>query len=93
MPARPSGGPPAAPAPVAAPLPRLAELPDDVRREVPTLAFGGSVYSELAAQRMVILNGQLLREGDSITNELAVEEIRQRSAVLRIKGRRFELVY
>jgi len=82
-----------APGPADAPLPRLAELPDDVRREVPALAFGGSVYSELPAQRMVILNGQLLREGDSITNELAVEQIRQKSAVLRIKGRRFELVY
>ncbi len=82
-----------APAPAEAPVPRLAELPDDVRREVPALAFGGSVYSELPAQRMVILNGQLLREGDSITNELAVEQIRQKSAILRIKGRRFELVY
>lgn len=82
-----------APAPAEAPVPRLAELPDDVRREVPTLAFGGSVYSELPAQRMVILNGQLLREGDSITNDLAVEQIRQKSAILRIKDRRFELVY
>lgn len=89
----PTSRPALATAPAVAPLPRLAELPEDVRREVPTLAFGGSVHSELPAQRMVILNGQLLREGDAITNDLAVEEIRQKSAVLRIKGRRFELVF
>lgn len=77
----------------AAPVSRLAELPEDVRREVPTLAFGGSIYSELPAQRMVILNGQVLREGDPITGELAVDEIRPKSAVLRIKGRRFEMVF
>jgi len=83
--------PPAAP--VATPLPRLAELPEDVRRDVPSLAFGGSIYSELPKQRMVILNGQVLREGDAITGELAVDEIRPKSAVLRIRDRRFELVF
>jgi general secretion pathway protein B len=83
----------AAAAATAAPLPRLNELPEELRREVPALAFGGAVHSELPAQRMVILNGQLLREGESITNELAVDEIRAKSAVLRIRGRRFEFVY
>jgi len=97
-PVRPAVQPPARPAPppaapVATPLPRLAELPEDVRRDVPSLAFGGSIYSELPKQRMVILNGQVLREGDAITGDLAVEEIRPKSAVLRIRDRRFELVF
>lgn len=92
----------AKPAPVAAPprasepeprLRSLAELPDDLRRSVPQLTFGGSVYSEVAAQRMVILNGQVLREGDSVTDELLLEQIRPRSAVLRLRGQRFEVVF
>jgi len=87
---------PTAPAPTSAPEPRLRtlnELPEDLRRNVPTLAFGGSVYSETAAQRMVIFNGQVLREGDSLTDELLLEQIRPRSAVLRLRGQRFEVVF
>jgi len=84
------------PAPASAPEPRLrslAELPEELRRGVPQLAFGGSVYSEIAAQRMVIFNGQVLREGDPITDDLQVEQIRPRSAVLRMRGQRFELAF
>jgi general secretion pathway protein B len=88
--------PPAAQAP-AAPAPErlrtLAELPDDVRRSVPQLAFGGSVYSETPAQRMVIFNGQVMREGDAVTDELQIEQIRPRSAVMRARGQRFEMPF
>ena len=87
----------AAPVPVPTPPPErlrtLAELPDDLRGSVPQLAFGGSVYSDTPAQRMVILNGQVLREGDAVTNELQIEQIRQRSAVLRVRGQRFEMPF
>jgi general secretion pathway protein B len=92
--------PTASPAPAAAVasaleprLRSLAELPEELRRGVPTLAFGGSVYSEIAAQRMVIFNGQVLREGDAVTDELLVEQIRPRSAVMRIRGQRFEVAF
>ena len=92
-----SRNPAPAPTPVPAPPPErlrtLAELPDDLRGSVPQLAFGGSVYSDTPAQRMVIFNGQVLREGDAVTNELQIEQIRQRSAVLRVRGQRFEMPF
>jgi general secretion pathway protein B len=94
--ARPQPSHPAAAAPAPAPEPRLrslAELPDEMRRSVPALAFGGSVYSEIATQRMVIFNGQVLREGDSLTDELLLEQIRPRSVVLRLRGQRFEVAF
>jgi general secretion pathway protein B len=83
------------PAPAAPPerLRTLAELPDDLRGSVPQLAFGGSVYSDTPAQRMVIFNGQVLREGDAVTNELQIEQIRPRSTVLRVRGQRFEMPF
>ena len=62
-------------------------------RSVPQLAFGGSVYSDTPAQRMVIFNGQVLREGDAVTNELQIEQIRPRSAVMRVRGQRFEMPF
>jgi general secretion pathway protein B len=85
--------PPTAPPPVPERLPKLDELPDDLRRSVPQLAFGGSVYSDTPAQRMVIFNNQVMREGDAVTNELQIEQIRPRSAVLRVRGQRFEMVF
>jgi general secretion pathway protein B len=71
----------------------LAELPDDLRRSVPALAFGGSVYSDTPAQRMVIFNGQVMREGEAVNDELQLEQIRPRSAVLRLRGQRFEVAF
>jgi len=84
--------PPAASAPEP-PLRSLGEMPDDVRRTVSALSFGGSVYSEVAAQRMVIYNGQVLREGDAVTDDVQLEQIRPRSAVMRARGQRFEVAF
>jgi general secretion pathway protein B len=81
------------PAPPEQRLRTLAELPDDVKRSVPALAFGGSVYSEIPAQRMVIFNGQVVREGESLSDDLLLEQIRPRSAVLRVRGQRFEITF
>lgn len=94
-PAAPTKRAAAAPPPpaAAAPVQKLSDLPEDLRRQVPTLAFGGSVYSALPAQRMVIFNGQVLREGDPVADGLTVEEIRAKSAVLRLRGQRFEVVF
>jgi general secretion pathway protein B len=86
----------AAPRPAPIPEPRLrtlAELPEDLRRSVPALTFGGSVFSETPAQRMVIFNGQVMREGDAVTDELQLEQIRPRSAVMRMRGQRFEIAF
>lgn len=69
----------------------LADLPADVRRALPALTVGGSMYSANAAQRMVILNGQVFREGDPLAEGLSVEQIGLRSTVLAFRGYRIEL--
>lgn len=83
-----------APAQVVAPvatIPTLAELPATLRQGLPPLTLGGIVHSAQAAQRLVILNGQVLHEGDRHTPELQVEQIRPRSVVLSFRGQAFEL--
>jgi general secretion pathway protein B len=72
---------------------RLDELPDDVRRQLPALAIGGSMYSESAANRMLIVNGRLLHEGDPVAPELTLDQIRLKSAVLKFKGYRYQIGY
>lgn len=71
----------------------VRELPEHIRRELPALAVGGSVFSESAANRMLIINGQVFHEGDKPTSELTLEQIKLKAAVFKYKGYRYELVY
>jgi general secretion pathway protein B len=80
--------PASAPA-VEAPIPRLSELPENTRRELPRLAISGSVYSDDPASRFVMINGEVMREGARLGPDLVLERIGQRELVLRFKGQRF----
>jgi general secretion pathway protein B len=80
--------PPPAPA-VEAPVPRLSELPESLRRELPKLAISGSVYSDDPASRFVMVNGEVVREGARLGADLVLEKIGPRELVLRFKGQRF----
>jgi general secretion pathway protein B len=79
--------------PAAATVVRRENLPEEIKRNLPTLAVGGSMYSPDPAQRMLIINGQIMREGDTVAPDLTLESIRLRSAVLRFRDRRFEIAY
>lgn len=69
------------------------ELPDDIRRSLPALQIGGSVYSENAASRFLMVNGQLLHENDKPSADLVLERIELKSAVLNYKGYRYRISY
>jgi general secretion pathway protein B len=70
-----------------------AELPEDIRRDLPKLVIGGSSYSGDAASRMVMINGQVFHEGDRLAPDLVLERIRLKSAVLAFKGWRYEVLF
>jgi general secretion pathway protein B len=72
---------------------QLSELPDEIRRELPTLAVGGAMYSQNPANRMLIVNGQTFHEGDKLAPNLSLEQIRLKSAVLEYKGYRYGISY
>ena len=92
-PAAPPATTPKAAPPATAAIPLLAELPSSIRQQLPTLTVGGSVYSEDAASRFIMLNGEVVKEGSQPAPGLIVERIEPRSAVLRFKGERFRLPY
>lgn len=71
----------------------IAELPPDLRREIPALAITGATYSENPAHRMLIINGQVVNEGGAAAPGLVLEEIRPGSAVLLFRGTRFSMAY
>jgi general secretion pathway protein B len=70
-----------------------AELPEDVRRDLPKLVIGGASYSGDAASRMVMINGQIFHEGDQLGHGLALERIKLKSAILAYKGYRYEVTF
>jgi general secretion pathway protein B len=69
------------------------ELPEDIRRSLPALQIGGSVYSEDPASRFLMVNGLLLHENDKPAVDLVLERIELRSAVLNYKGYRDRISY
>lgn len=86
----PAAPPAPAPAPAAdMPIPRLAELPESTRRELPKLVISGSVYSDDPASRFVMINGEAVREGAKLGPDLVLEQIGPRELVLRFKGQRY----
>lgn len=93
--AAPRAEPPAAVSAAATPasqrVPLLSELPDDVRRQVPALKLGGLVYSAAPASRMLIVNGDIQREGSTVAPGLTLEHIKPKAAVFSLRGQRFEV--
>lgn len=73
----------------AAELPNRKDLPPDLQRSLPPIVVSGNVYSSDPSQRMLVVNGELWREGEQIRPDLVLEQIRRRDAVLRYRGTRF----
>ena len=71
----------------------IKELPDHIRNSLPQLRVGGATYSESAANRMLIVNGNIFHEGDKLTAEVSLQEIQLRSAVLTFRGYRYSISY
>lgn len=67
------------------------QLPDDIQRQLPPLSIGGSMYSPEPSQRMLIVNGEVVREGQAAGAGLVLERVNPRSAVLRFRDYRFEI--
>lgn len=74
-------------------VPTQNELPEAIRREQPKLSVGGAMHSANPANRMLILNGQVFHEGDQVTADLVLEQIKLKSAVLVYKGYRYSISY
>jgi general secretion pathway protein B len=66
-------------------------LPPDVRAQLPTFKLGGSVYSKDAAHRMLFVDGQLMREGQTVAPGVVLEQIQAKAAVFKFMQFRYEL--
>lgn len=61
--------------------------------DAPKLVISGSVYSPDSARRMLIVNGQVFREGADLGSGVVLQEVRPDSAVLGFKGGRYNVYF
>ena len=83
-----------APAPAAAPAApvyNVANLPPAVRDQLPNLQLAGITYSSNPKYRMVIVNGQVLHEGESAGPGLVLERIENARTIWAFRGYRYAL--
>jgi len=88
-------------APVARPVPVPAapedtvryarDLPADIQQQLPRVAFGGYMYSDNAADRLVLVDKTLRHEGEEIAPGLMLEKLLPKGAVLNFRGTRYRV--
>ena len=69
----------------------LNELPLPIQQSLPSLVISVFLYSEDPTSRMVKINGQMMREGQSLTAGLKLEEITPEGVILSYKNYRFRI--
>jgi general secretion pathway protein B len=72
-------------------LPFLKDLPEALRAQMPPLSISGVVYSDNPAQRLLLINGQVLTQGSRAAEDLVLDEIHPRSSDFTFRGTRFKL--
>ena len=78
-------------APVNTPL--LKDLPDALRQQIPALAISGAVYSANPAQRLLLVNGQVLSQGNTAAPDVILEEIHPTTSEFSFRGTRFRMAH
>lgn len=67
------------------------QLPSDIKKELPAISIKGHIYSNSPSSRIVNVNGIIIREGDTVTAGLKVEEINMTGVIFDYGGLRFRI--
>jgi general secretion pathway protein B len=96
----PAPAPAPVPAPARAPDPipeeslrTLQQLPEAIQREVPKVAVGGYIYSPNPADRLLLVDKTLRREGEELAPGLVLERLMPKYAVMNYRGTRYRVAY
>jgi general secretion pathway protein B len=69
----------------------LKDLPSSVQQSLPPFSISVFIYSEDPAYRMVKINGQMLREGEDLTEGLKLKEIIPDGVIFSYQNYRFRV--
>ncbi|WP_161626934.1 general secretion pathway protein GspB [Sulfuricella denitrificans] len=68
----------------------MAELPLPIQQEIPAMTIPLHAYSSKPRDRLVSINDRMLREGESLTPGLRLEQITKDGLIFSYKGYRFQ---
>lgn len=85
--------PAAAPEPQDEFIPAARDLPEPIQRILPTVAMSGYMYSKNPADRLVLIDKALRREGDEVAPGLILERLQPKGAVFTFRGYRYRVPY
>ncbi|MGX4644288.1 general secretion pathway protein GspB [Massilia sp. SYSU DXS3249] len=71
----------------------LQQLPEALQREVPKVAVGGYIYSPNPADRLLLVDKMLRREGEELAPGLVLERLMPKYAVMNYRGTRYRVAY
>lgn len=72
-------------------LPQLDELPPQIRQQIPDMAFSSHMYSSMAKFRSVVINGNRVKEGEVVGNNIQVREITETGVILSLGDTQFQV--
>jgi general secretion pathway protein B len=73
--------------------PPLSQLPENIQREIPQVTFGGYMYSSNPADRLLLIDKVLRREGEQVAPGLTLERLLPNAAVMNYRGYRYRVPY
>jgi len=71
----------------------LQQLPEALQREVPRVSVGGYIYSPNPADRLLLVDKTLRREGEEVAPGLVLERLMPKYAVMNYRGTRYRVGY
>jgi general secretion pathway protein B len=92
-PAAPAAQQPEAEPAVYASVRNLQSLPEVIQRDVPKVVFGGYIYSQNPADRLLLVDKTLRREGEEVAAGLVLERLLPKAAIMNYRGYRYRVPY
>lgn len=83
--------PPPAPAPVEEQVQSLRELPEPIQRAIPQVTLGGYMYSKNPADRLLLIDKVLRREGEEVAPGLILDKLQPKQAIFSFRGYRYRV--
>jgi len=72
-------------------LTSFEKLPADVRNDLPDLSIAAHYYAGKASSRMASINGRIMRQGQTISDGLVLEEITREGVIFRFRDYLFSM--
>ncbi|WEF35807.1 general secretion pathway protein GspB [Pseudoduganella chitinolytica] len=79
--------------PAEEPVQALADLPEPIRRAIPPFSMDGYMYSANPADRLILIDKVLRREGDEVAPGLVLEKLLPKGAVFSFRGYRYRVAF